>query len=1165
VMEDQLQPEGLPTDLHEYTKGFTGRAWVFQRIDQWVSSGTSRSYLVVGGPGAGKTAIAARLVEMSQGEVTSDGCAHLSRGFLFLAHFCRVLDPGLDPLRFVERLSGQLAAKYPAFRSALLETDHKDISIEGRVEAVSVETGAHVTGVQVTVKVGNPSPQVAFDRLIRRPLEVLSGSGLRDEIIVLVDGLDEALTYPADENLAVLLAATVNPRAGVPDTLRFLLTSRPDERVLGAFGHPDLDLLADAPADLDDVRLYAKRRLHGVPDGQEDELAERVARAGEGNFLYARYAVDEILAGHDPAVLKLPTGLPGIYAGFLERELARSRERWQDRYRVVLGILAVARGEGLTAAQVAGASRLEEDRVDDTLRTSAQYLVGPDPESRYRIYHHSFREFLLTDQSFKVYPALANRKIADYCLQLYGDDWTTCMERYALAHTPAHIIEAISGVRDPKQQRTLTRKLTALLTNLAFLEVKTRLIGIDIVLGDFQMAKGIVPAEERSVHQVSQVLDRQAHHLRRWDSERLPAYFSQQVCIGAVGVGAAALVNATRKRLQSLRSPYIEHRWRSGSESHALKGTLSGHAGSVAAVAVTPDGRWAVSASSDKTLKVWDLHTGAEIRTLSGQYRLGDMVVTHDGRRAVSSAARTGILQVWDLKNGIEIQTLQGEGDWIRTVAVSPGAGVVVSVSHGVIRVWDLEAGIEARAMPSHGGQVDAVAISPDGQRAVSGGHDGSLKVWDLESGTAVKTLAGHGDWVTAVAITPDGRRAVSAARDNNLKLWDLETSAEVLTMSGHGRTLIPHTGDSVNAVAITPDGRQAVSGANDGTLRVWDLRTGVQLATLSGHGGPVFAVAITPDGRSAVSGSWDGTLKIWDLQPSAEIPAQTGHSGPVKAVAITPNGRLAVSGSYDGTLKVWDQDTGAEVRTLPGHGGSRVGAVAVTPDGHQAVSGALEGTLKVWDLVTGAEVRTLSGQQGLIAAVAVTPDGRRAVSCATVTLRVWDLKTGVEIWTKYASGLAMALTPDGRRAVSGGLDGKLEVWNLPRGGAKHLSVNETVWAVAITPDSRTAVLGLNDGTMKLWDIDTGAEIGILSSHTRRITAAAVTPDGRRIISGSDDQTLKIWDLNSGEVLAIASLDRAPAAIAIAPDSYSFVVGDDGGSLYGLRYVADRATDHWAK
>jgi WD40 repeat protein len=124
----------------------------------------------------------------------------------------------------------------------------------------------------------------------------------------------------------------------------------------------------------------------------------------------------------------------------------------------------------------------------------------------------------------------------------------------------------------------------------------------------------------------------------------------------------------------------------------------------VYAVAVSPDGQRAVSASWDQTLKVWDLSSGRELRTLSGHSgEVTAVAVSPDGQRALSAS--------WD-------QTL---------------------------KVWELSSGRELRTLSGHMSSVNAVAVTPDGQRAVSASNDQTLKVWDLETGQILATFTCDG------------------------------------------------------------------------------------------------------------------------------------------------------------------------------------------------------------------------------------------------------------------------------------------------------------------------------------------------------------------------------------------------------------------------------------
>ncbi len=395
--------------------------------------------------------------------------------------------------------------------------------------------------------------------------------------------------------------------------------------------------------------------------------------------------------------------------------------------------------------------------------------------------------------------------------------------------------------------------------------------------------------------------------------------------------------------------------------------TFTGHKGRVLAVAIAPDGKTAVSASDDKTLKHWNLHTGEEISTFTGHKDWVQAVaIAPDGKTAVS-ASFDNTLKQWDLHTGEEISTFTGHKDWVTTVAIAPDGKTAVSASFdNTLKLWDLHTGEEISTFTGHKDWVTAAAIAPDGKTAVSGSYDKTLKLWDLHTGEEISTFTGHKGRVQAVAIAPDGKTAVSASVDNTLKQWDLHTGEQISTFTGHKHW--------VTAVAIAPDGKTAVSASRDKTLKQWDLHTGEQISTFTGHNRGVQAVAITPDGKTAVSASDDKTLKQWDLHTREQISTFTGHKDWVTVVAIAPDGKTAVSASLDKTLKQWDLHTGEEISTFTGHNGV-VQAVAIAPDGKTAVSASFDNTLKQWDLHTGEEISTFTGDMS-INCCAFSPDG---------------------------------------------------------------------------------------------------------------------------------------------------------------------------------------------
>ncbi|WP_437537458.1 AAA family ATPase [Sorangium sp. So ce726] len=678
---------------------------------------------------------------------------------------------------------------------------------------------------------------------------------------------------------------------------------------------------------------------------------------------------------------------------------------------------------------------------------------------------------------------------------------------------------------------------------------------IDEVLTDLRIGIKLTGAPGRArLETLSRPLDREAHCLRRWDPTKEPGFLLQQLRNRCLDMAIEEVRERAEAKLAERRWSWLRERFRTSRDSEALVRTLDGHTNVVLGVAVTSDGRLAVSASADTTLKVWNLATGHLLRTLEGHTDVvTGVAVTSDDRLAVS-ASWDKTLKAWDLATGRLLRTLEGHTHGVHGVAVSSDGRYAVSASEDkTLKVWDLATGHLLRTLEGHTHGVHTVAVTSDGRFAVSASGDKTLKVWNLATGHLLRTLEGHTDLVFGMTVTSDGRYAVSASWDKTLKVWDLATGHLLRTLEGH--TYV------VRGVAVTSDGRFAISASSDKTLKVWDLATGHLLRTLEGHTYDVFGVAVTPDGRFAVSASWDDTLKVWDLATGHLLRTLEGHTNVVTGVAVTSDGRLAVSASWDKTLKVWDLATGQSLRTLEGHT-NYVFGMTVTSDGHFAVSASSDKTLKVWDLATGQPLRTLEGHTDVVSGVAVTSDGRFAVSASwDKTLKVWDLATGhllrtLEGHTDVVFGVAV--TSDGRFAVSASWDNTLKVWELATGQPLRTLEGHAnnVLGVAVTSDGRFAVSASWDATLKVWELVTGQPLRTLEGHTGGVNGVAATSDGRFAVSAAKDKTLKVWDLvEAGPPITTLETHNDLPCCATTADAKIIIAGDGVGALHILDWI----------
>ena len=329
---------------------------------------------------------------------------------------------------------------------------------------------------------------------------------------------------------------------------------------------------------------------------------------------------------------------------------------------------------------------------------------------------------------------------------------------------------------------------------------------------------------------------------------------------------------------QTARTPKPTEKPKAASaEGEAKIFAPAGHHG-IVSLAISPDGTQIVSGGDKRdSLKLWDIGAGKEAGTLMGhtETRVGSVAFSPDGRYALS-ASPDKTARLWEVSTGKALRTFAGHGDPVLSVAFSPdGRYAATGSKDKTIKLWDVATGKEVRSFSGHKDAVGQVVFSPDGRFLLSAGWDKTVKLWDVSAGKAIRTFTGH-DWqISSVAFSADGTRALSRSGDRIVKIWDVNSGGAIRTFSADnldasGR---PAGSQGIISGAFSTDGRYMLTtGMFGGTIKLWDIATGKVMKSFTAHTGSVPAVAFSLDGKRFVSGGSDGAIRLWDIKTGKDV-----------------------------------------------------------------------------------------------------------------------------------------------------------------------------------------------------------------------------------------------------------------------------------------------------
>lgn len=588
----------------------------------------------------------------------------------------------------------------------------------------------------------------------------------------------------------------------------------------------------------------------------------------------------------------------------------------------------------------------------------------------------------------------------------------------------------------------------------------------------------------------------------------------------------------------------------------AYTARITEHTTALGALAFSPDSRILVTATTDGTIRIWNItapHRPRRLATFTTAAVIAHVAVSPDGR-TLAVARAYWPTELWDITDAGRprvIATLNdntGTLDESASVAFSAGGrtlvvGGMVDDRHGTIGFWDVSERRHPRKLATRTGQYGSVR------------H--------------VAFLPGSHVLATASTTTTE------PASDSELRLWDVADPAnprEQATVTG--------LGDLVR-ISFSRDGRSMATSQQNRTVTIWDVtdtRHPRRATTLTGLTGVVNDLSFSPDGHTLVTASSDRTVQFWDVSDVRQLTvlmARTGFTAPVTSVAFSPDGRTLVTGDADHIVRLEDVSS-----FVPRRPYGEVHSVSFHPDGHTLAVAYSDGTVGLWDLTDSYRPRerasfTASTTRAPVISVAISPDGSSiATTAADGTLARWSLAevlrsrapTSVILEEAAPQNAATAITfsPDGRVLATGHPDGTINLWENTAPPHRRLSTTRAAHGPMTTlvfhPSSRVLAGTSSARNTTLWDLSDPTaprRTASLPAPADDVVAIAFSLDGRMMATASTDHKLWLWDLSDPSVpRATTALDSTGLVLALAfsPDGRTLAVGkaDDTTELWDL-------------
>jgi len=638
---------------------------------------------------------------------------------------------------------------------------------------------------------------------------------------------------------------------------------------------------------------------------------------------------------------------------------------------------------------------------------------------------------------------------------------------------------------------------------------------------------------------------------------------------------------------------------------------------------VSPDGKRIACGEENGKLIIFDIKNGIDIEHKKAHEEAISSISYSPFGDLILTASYDKTLKLWECGKTLELKAeLSGHENKVLSCGFSPDNKKFISSSEDrTIIIWDAVTLKKIIELKRHTGIVFGAAFSPDGRCVLSCSEDKTIKIWRVSDGKMLYDNQLHSDCIRCCSFSPDGKYFISCSDDKTVKIFEFSFSEKSISVK---QIISIECESEPRFSSFSPDAEYFQAGFSDGTIVVWEFCPDKSpfynyYGYFDDISGEIIKCNFSPDGKQLIySSDKVHTIEVLNLNRIKKDKLKGDKSSEKNILnycSFTPDSRSVISAYDNGCVKLITNDGSDEKiivekkvpviysSFLPLSGdkiiifyhnrsdgvnnksnnygfdiidiknndprqiinasySDEVKFGDISPDGAYVTTIVDGKTIIAWHLKSESEIGKIEGFKKNLEFCKISPDGRYMIVGASEVIKIIDFKV-----EEYLHLYDKKNKLDEKSKLDTVFMGykKFDAQGKSKKYQERPVKNYNPFCCAFSPDSKNIAVAMakmeshrglrTEYFINISTIATGFEVAHFWAHSDIVNDCQYSPDGKYLASASNDRTLKIWDASSRKLITEYSSKLPIKKISFSPDGSYIAAGDNDGKILFLKLM----------